>query len=348
MSIRSAVSVVTLALLGVVLYSARESLAQAWQLLGQVNIWVLLIAVPTVIVSYIATGEMIFSYLRQKRLIGDVHPLNLMRISMELNFVNHVLPSGGASGVAYLNWRIGRFGVAMARATMAQAVRYVAGFMAAVIMLVFALLFVTIDGTVNRWLILMSAMLVIIMIVVTFGLHLVASNKSRATKIASLITRWGNGVVRKLTLGKKSNALNYNRVNKFLLEIHDDYKELTKEKRILKQPLLWGMLYVVMDVVVFWAAFQSLGTYVNPASILIAYHLASLAGFAIVTPGGIGAYEAIMVAIIVMSGVSQPDAIAGILLGRAIILLVTVGVGYIFYQHAILKYGKAPKLDSNL
>ena len=86
-----------------------------------------------------------------------------MRISLELNFVNHILPSGGASGIAYMNWRMNQLGVTIARATMAQAVRYVAGFMAAIVMLLFGLLAVTIDGSVNRWIILMSAAVIIAM-----------------------------------------------------------------------------------------------------------------------------------------------------------------------------------------
>ena len=40
----------------------------------------------------------------------------------------------------------------------------------------------------------------------------------------------------------------------------------------------------------FWA----LGYSVNPAAIVIAYGIASIAGFIVITPGGAGAYEAIM------------------------------------------------------
>lgn len=346
MSVRTVVSTLTLILLAVVLYEARHSIEKAWLLLGQVNLWVLALVIPVVIISYIAVGEMIFSYLRQKRLIGHLNPFTLMRVSMELNFVNHVLPSGGASGVAYLNWRMGKLGVAMARATMAQAVRYVAGFMAATVMLLIGLLMVTIDGTVNRWIILMSAGLILAMVVGTFGLYFVVSNKSRIGRIASWLTKTGNLVVRKLTFGKKSAVLNFNHVNNYFEELHVDYVELSHDKKLLWQPFAWGLLYVTMDVAMFWVTFWAFGTYVNPATILIAYHLASLAGFIIVTPGGVGAYEWVMVTIIVMSGVLQEQAIAGIVLARTIILLVTVVVGYIFYQQAVYKYGRPKQLDT--
>lgn len=347
LSVRSLLSVVTFVLIAVVLYGARHSLEQAWILVGQVNPWILLIVVPTVIISYFATGGMIFSYLKQKKLVDHMSVLKMGRISLELNFVNHVLPSGGASGVAYFNWRLSKLGVNTARSTMAQAVRYVAGFVSATVMLVFGLLWVTIDGMVNRWIILMSAVLIISMIVGTFALYYTVSNKQRIGKISSWIVRTGNAIVRALTFGKISAALNYNHVDAFFLELHQDYVELSRERRLLLQPVLWGFLYVAMDVAMFWVTFAALGTYVNPATILIAYHVASAAGFLVATPGGLGAYEALMVMVIVMSGVDNADALAGVILARVIILLVTIIGGYIFYQQSILKYGKPKRLDAD-
>ena len=347
MSLRTVISTLTLILLAVVLYEARDSIVQAWELLQTVNLWVLALVVPITIFSYFAAGEMIFSYLRQKKLISHISPPKLMRISLELNFVNHILPSGGASGIAYMNWRMNQLGVTIARATMAQAVRYVAGFMAAIVMLLFGLLAVTIDGSVNRWIILMSAAVIIAMMAGTFGLYFVVSNKQRIGKIASWITRAGNGVVRRLTFGRKSAALNYNKVKKYFDELHEDYVELSHDKKLLWQPFLWGLLFVLMDVGIFWVTFWALGTYVNPAAIMIAYHLASLAGFLVVTPGGVGAYEWIMVTVIAMAGAVKSEAIAGVLLARTIILLVTIIVGYIFYQQAILKHGKPKQPDTN-
>lgn len=347
LSVRTALSVVTCVLIIVVLYEARHSLERAWSLMGQVNPWILLLVVPTVIISYFATGGMIFSYLKQKRLVDHMGVLKMGRISLELNFVNHVLPSGGASGVAYFNWRLGKLGVNGARSTMAQAVRYVAGFISATMMLLVGLLVVTIDGTVNRWIILMSAGLIIGMIVGTFALYFTVSNKRRVAKMASWVTRTGNAIMRKVTFGKITAALNYNHVDKFFMELHEDYVELSHDKRLLLQPVLWGLLYVAMDVAMFWVTFWSFGVYVNPATILIAYHFASAAGFLIATPGGVGAYEALMVMVIVMSGVDNADALAGIILARTLILLVTIVGGYIFYQQSILKYGKPKHLAAN-
>ena len=70
-------------------------------------------AVWVVMIGYLAAGEMIFSYLRQKKMISHISVFTQMRISLELNFVNHVLPSGGVSGISYMNWRLHKLGVSV-------------------------------------------------------------------------------------------------------------------------------------------------------------------------------------------------------------------------------------------
>ena len=60
-------------------------------------------------------------------------------------------------------------------------------------------------------------------------------------------------------------------------------------------------------------------------------------------PGGAGAYEAIMVLVLAIAGMPKGEAIAGIVLTRAIILFVTIVIGYIFYQLALVQYGKRSK-----
>lgn len=120
MSFRSWLSLFTIILLVVIIYLARHEIGGAWQLLEHVNLWILALIIPAQLVVYYAAGETIFSYLRGKRSITELKAPTLARIALEANFVNHVLPSAGVSGISYLNWRFGGYGVKLARATMAQ------------------------------------------------------------------------------------------------------------------------------------------------------------------------------------------------------------------------------------
>ena len=340
---RTWLSLITLIFIAIILFFSRKELNHAWQTLGRVDLWVLLLVVPVVAIGYLAAGEMIFSYLRQKKLIDHVSLWTQMRISLELNFVNHVLPSGGVSGISYMNWRLGKFGVKPGQATVAQGVRYVVGFASMVSLLVISVLLVTLDGTVNRWIIFMSSALVFGMVMVTFGGVYLMRSVTRIARFSSKIARWCNRAIETATFGKKKHVVKAVAIENFLDEMHEDFVGIVRDKRILWQPYLWGLFFTATEVAIFWIVFWSLGSPINPAPILIAYGLASITGFLVVTPGGAGAYEAVMVLVLAIAGMDKGEAIAGIVLTRAIILFVTIVVGYILYQLALVQYGKRSK-----
>lgn len=340
MSFRAWLSVITFLLIAVIIYFSRHELQHAWQLLGSVNIWILLLLIPGQMLVYYAGGEIIFSYLNAKKSIEHISGGELMKMSLEMNFVNHLLPSGGVSGISYMTWRLGKHGVSNGRATMAQVVRYAMSFVAFIILLVVAVVAITIDGSISRWIILMSGMLAVFMIgAIIAGIYLVG-NQRRMASTANRIVRVGNKVIKTVTFGRKKTVMSHATVEAFFQEMHDDYLALRRDKRVLRKPLIWGLVFTLADAGLFLITFWALGVPVNPAPILIAYGVASLAAFFVVTPGGAGAYEAIMVAFLAVAGLSQGTAIAGIVLTRVILLLGTIAFGYLFYQMALIKYGK--------
>ena len=263
-----------------------------------------------------------------------------MRVSLEMNFVNHLLPSGGVSGISYGTWRMGRFGVSSGRATMAQMVRYVAGFAATIVLLVVSVVLVTIDGGVNRWMIFMSSGLVSGMIIVTLLAMYLLKSPSRIVAFATYMAKHLNRIVKKLTFGRVSRLLKRQAVETFFMEMHDDYRSIARERKLLLKPFLWGVAFTAIGILQYSVTFLALGEAVNPAAILIGYSLASVAGFAVATPGGVGAYEAVMVLVLGASGTKQGTAIAGVMLARVLILLITIALGYVYYQATLMKYGK--------
>jgi len=340
MSFRAWLSVITLVFIGIIIYFSRHELVHAWELLGRVNGWILLLLIPGQLLVYYAGGEMIFSYLRAKKSIDKVQPMELARMSLEMNFVNHVLPSGGVSGISYMTWRLGKFGVSAGRATMSQVVRFAAQFAAFITLIALAVIAVTIDGNINRWIILVSSILVSSMIGMIFGCIYLINSTRRIEQFGNWLTRTVNRFVKRVTFGHKRKVLDHTQVEAFFKEIHHDYLALKQDKGILLKPYIWGLVFTLADVSLFVITFWALGVTVNPAPILIAYGVAALAGFFVITPGGAGAYEAIMVAFLAVAGLSGGIAIAGIVLTRVILLLGTIVFGYVFYQLALVKYGK--------
>lgn len=339
LSFRTWLSIMTFVLIALILFLSRHELLQAWHLLQQVNIWVLIAVFPVAALGYLAAGEMIFSYLRQKGFVRDVSPFALMRLSLELNFVNHAFPSGGLSGISYANWRLRKYGVSTGRATMAQMVRYVMGFVAVVLFLAVAVVIVTIDSGVNRWIILMSGGLVFCLTMITLlGVYLLTSQR-RLHKAAHQITLTINGFARRI-LRRTKPVMDEAAVRRYCDDLHTDFLELRRDKKLLWQPFVWSIIFTIMEILPFWMTFQSLGVSVNPASILIAYGVATTMAVVVATPGGAGAYEAVMVGILALSGVSQGQAIAGTMLYRVIAIVTTLVFGYAFYQLTIMRYGR--------
>ncbi len=340
MSFRAVLSVVTLILIGVIIYFARHELVHAWELLSKVNIWILLLLIPGQLLVYYAGGEMIFSYLRAKKSIDHIAPPELVKMSLEMNFVNHILPSGGVSGISYMTWRLGKFGVTPGRATMSQVVRFAAQFGAFITLIALAVIVVTIDGNVNRWIILVSSTLVSLMVAMIFGCIYLISSTKRIAWFSEWLAKFTNKFVKRVTFGRKRHVVQKEKVEHFFMEMHHDYLALRHDKGMLLKPYLWGLVFTLADVGLFLITFWALGVAVNPAPILIAYGVAALAGFFVITPGGAGAYEAIMVAFLAVAGLGGGIAIAGIVLTRVILLLGTIIFGYVFYQMALVKYGK--------
>lgn len=339
------VSILTVVLLAAVLYMARHEIERAYGVLDEVNLWILLLLVPLQLTSYFAAGEMIFSYLRRQGYVRNVSPLQLPRLALEMNFVNHVLPSGGVSGISYMGWRLRHFGVSASRSTAAQLVRMVAAFTSYGVLLILAVLFMAIDGNINRWVVLASVGLVIVMLgALTASVYLLERRRLLG-KVAGRLARSLNAFTRGLTFGRTRSVVTVEKMEHFFGEIQDDYGFMRRNKKVFIAPFWWGILFGVTDIAMFYVTFLALGYPINPAPLVIAYGLAATAGFFMVTPGGAGAYEAIMVMFLTVAGLNPAIALLAILLTRVLLMVSTIALGYIFYQQAIMTHGKKPPTD---
>lgn len=337
---RTIMSAITMVVLAVIIYASRDELIQAWHLLWEAKWGLLVLLVPMQFLVYFAGGEMVFAYLRGKKLIKHISRLTQTRIDLELNLVNHIFPSGGVSGISYITWRLHKLGVPAARSTFAQVVRYVTGFASYIALLMVSLIVLAVMGHLNRWVVLAGIGLIVFMTVLSASIVYLFQSRTRMHRAAQNISRFVNAIVRTVTFGRVKHALKINRVEAFFLEMHDDFDELLSEKRLLVKPFFWGLVLASVDVMMYVVTFKSLGISVDPAVLMIGYGAAGLAGLIAFTPGGAGVYETVMIILLSLSGTPPASAIAGIVLTRAILMIGTIVFGYIFYQSAILKYGK--------
>jgi len=331
-------NVIAIILVIVVLFFSRDQLVEAWKNMENANLWILLLLAPVQILSYYAKGMGIFSYLRGRGKLLKTRRRTMAAMALELNFVNHVFPSGGISGASYMIWRLGKKGICAGQATMSQIVQYLATMVAYIILLMIALIVVAITNDASNFVVQLSATFVTAIIFVIFFASYLINDRQRLKSFARWITRIVNKLVYTLSFHRKRRLFKRKQAEKFFFDIYDDFLVMKKQKTLLIKPILWSLVFIVCDVMLFFIAFWALGVPVNPALVLIAYGAATLVGTFVTTPGGVGGFEGVM--IIILGAWSA----AGVVLARVILIIGTLISGYVFYHMAIKSLGK-PQLN---
>lgn len=100
------VTLFTFVALAILIYAVRDQIGDTIENLGKVNTWALLFMIPLQIINYDAYTRLyrdILALLDEK-----ISYKSMFGVQLELNFVNHILPSGGVSGFSYFGLRGGR------------------------------------------------------------------------------------------------------------------------------------------------------------------------------------------------------------------------------------------------
>ena len=330
--------------MGVIVYVAREDIAEAFWEATTANIWILLLLIPLQGLMYFTAGQVYFSYLRAKHLIDHISISRRMRLALELNFVKNVIPAGGVAGVGYMAWRLKSWGLKAGPAALAQLVRYLVVLVGSIILIFIASVRLIING--SGWLpVLLGLGLSLGAALIIIFLAWVLKHRQRIDWFSKTASRILNRLVRIATFGRKKRLFATAVVDEFFVDLHEDFVQLLKNKKALIPPLLWAMFYVICDTATFYVAFLALGVYVDFGAVLIAQVLASVVGTIVQAPGNsAGFYEATMTSFFALLGVPFAPALAATLMARISVLIGTIIFGWAFYQHALTTGGDG-KID---
>lgn len=340
---KTVLSIVTLVLVAFVVWGARDEIFQAVNYLGQTNIWIILLLIPEQLFMYFCAGQMFFSYMSAKKNAKKVSLWTLMRISFELNFVNHAVPSGGVSGLGYITWRLKDLGATAGQVSFMYLLRYFITICANQTQTIIAIIFLLIAGGLSTgayWMIWITAGVSLAVIILMVSIVIIASSRDRIEWAAKQGTRFINWFVKKVTFGHKANILNYQTARKYLLDFHEDLLLARKNKKMLIRPVIWGIVYSFLEVATYWIVGASMGHPEILPQVMVAEAIASVIAAVLVTPGGMGGYEGAMIFVMSTLGVDVGLATAVVITTRVVVLVGTITSGYGFYQHAISKIGK--------
>ena len=333
-SVRTILSVLTVILVGYVVYQNWPDIVDTFHYLKQTNMVVLLGLIPEQLFMYYACGQIFFSYLRNRKNVKKFSPKEILLISTELNFVNHAVPAGGIGGLAYLTYRLKPFNVSAGQASFLYIFRYavttVVNYAQALVAIIILLVLNLIPED-AMWVIPVSLLM---NLGVGVGLALivyVASSKKRIEFFSRTVAKLTDAVVKVVTFGHKKHLAKYQKVSDYFADIHESVKIAKENKKFLKKPLLWGFAYSFLEVATYWIVAISLGRPELLPFILVGEAIGSV--FDGIVPYGL--YELGMAGVMIALGVDFPTATIITVMTRVFTLIFTIITGTVPYYKVI-------------
>lgn len=378
---RKILTVLTLVLVVFVIWSAREDIMSAIGYLANTNLFFIFLLIPEQLFMYYCAGQIFFSYMaakgraeisrrpgRKRKKTTEADAINietsvaqkdaksqstpapkkfsswlLARISFELNFVNHAIPSGGFAGLGYITWRLKEFGSSVGQTSFMYALRYAITILANQFQTIVAIIILVATGGIvegSWWVVGLTSLICLGIVVGLAAVVIIASSQERINWFARVSTKFINGFVSVITFGHKRQVIKNAQIEDYLGDVYKDLIVARKNKKILIHPIIWGIIYSFLEIATYWLVGISMGHVEILPQIMIAEAIASVIGAVMLTPGGVGGYEGTMIFLMSVLGVDAGLATAVVITTRVVVLIGTIVSGYGFYQNAVSKIGK--------
>lgn len=327
------VNLLTLLALVVLIYAIRDQIVDTFHDLGHVHAWALLLLLPVEFLNYHAQTRM---YQRLFAIVGNKLSYKFMfKASLELNFVNHVFPSGGVTGMSYftLRMRQGRT-LSSGKATFIHVMKIALYFIAFEIILLVGVLALALMGRANDIVILTAGSLSTLMVVGTIAFFYIIGSKQRINSFFTALTRALNRLIR-LVRPRHPETINISKAKKTFDDFHDSYVEIKSNYQQLKVPFLYALLADATEIAAVYVVYIAFGEWVNIGAVILAYGIANFAGLISVIPGGVGIYEALMTTVLAATGIPPSLSLPVTVMYRILNTLIQIPPGYYLYNRAI-------------
>lgn len=329
-------NIVTVLALIVLVIAIREQLVDTFKNLAKVNAWALLLLLPIQALNYHSQTKMyqgLFGVLGNK-----LRYAFLYRAALELNFVNHVFPSGGVSGISYFGVRLKNGEITGSKATLVQLIKLGLLFLSFEILLIFGLLFLSVEGKANDFVVMVTTAITTLMVVATFAFVMIIGSRRRIDATFTFLTKAINKILH-FFVPKSPEMINIQRAKHAVEDLHNNYKTIESKWRELKGPFIWAFLANLTEVLSIYVVYLAFGEWINLGAVILAYAVANFAGLVSVMPGGVGIYEALMTGVLVAAGVPAAISLPVTVMYRVLSTLIQVPPGWYFYHKTLSASG---------
>lgn len=331
---RTIVTLATFAALIILIYSLRHDIGGVISNLGKVNTLALLLIIPFEAWNYDAYARFYRSLF--KTLHTKVEYWPMYRVNLELNFVNHILPSGGVSGISYFTVRTRALGVSSAKATLSQVMKLFLLYTSFQPLLVVGLLMLAARGHVNDLVMVVATSLITLLVVGSLVAAYVLESRQRINSSLTFVVNLLNKLI-SFVRPKHPETIKVGKAQETFLELHDNYEVLKSKWRELKKPFIYMTIANTTEVAVLYSVYIAFGHLVNLGAVILAYAVANFAGLVSVLPAGIGVYEGLMTAVLAATGIPAELSIPVTIMYRVLSMTIQLTPGYVLYQKALKK-----------
>ena len=322
-------NIVTVLALGAVVYASRHDVLATIDNLGKVNTWALLLMIPIQLLNYHAQTRM---YQDMFGVVGNkLEYKDLYKLSLELNFVNHVFPSGGAAGISYFNIRLKNADLTASKATLVHIMKLVLMFVSYEILLIAGMFSLAAMGRVNNLTILVGATISTLLLVGTGLFAYVVGSRARINSFFLSVTKGLNKIIQ-VVRPRHPETINLDKARDVFEDFHHNYKLLRSSLPKLKAAFWYSLLAIFTEILSVYVVFIAFGHIINVGAVILAYGVANFAGLVSVLPGGVGVYEFLMAAVMATAGVPAALSVPVIVMYRVINTIIQIPPGYYLYQ----------------
>lgn len=329
---RGILNLITLLALGVLVYAIHDQILETLRTIKHINYWALLLIIPLQLWnydSYVRLYRALFA-----RLGSKVSYKSLFRVALELNFINHVFPSGGVSGFSYFGIRMKDYGVRGSAATMVQLLRFFMGYIGFLVLLTVGILVLAFDGKANNFVLVLATFLASLIVFGSMIVAYVVGDNKRINIASTFLAKVANKLISFIRPGHPE-TISLEKLRSAMDEMHRSYVAIQENLGVVKKGIWFGFLTGLTEVLTIYVVYIAFGEWINIGAVILAYAVANFAGLISVLPGGVGIYEALMTATLAAAGIPPGLSIPVTVMYRVLGISVQVIPGWILYQKTL-------------
>jgi glycosyltransferase 2 family protein len=254
----------------------------------------------------------------------------MLRLTVTGYGAAHVLPGGGATAAAVTYGALRRKGLDPERVGLALAAVTILVYVALGTLFAGSLLYMLLDGDLDPAGTAASALLLVLILGVALGTYVAYTRPTLARRTAEKGARLVGRLLKREGLRRKMEAWSIRLVSQLGGELRASRRQLAGDPvKTLKLAML-AMGYWAFDALCLILMFAALGVAADPLVLLVAYGVATTVAAIPLTPGGIGVFEATMLATLSLLGVG-PEAAIPILGYRLFNFWLPIPLAAVFY-----------------